>query len=82
MEVGVRVESEDLITGRLRHVASAYLTFVALDENGKPKAVPPLILVSEDERRRQREASSRRSMRLAEKTSEKECQHDFDSCKL
>jgi acyl-CoA hydrolase len=60
MEVGVRVESEDLYTGEIRHTASAYLTFVALDERHKPKEVPPLILETEDEKRRNREALERR----------------------
>ncbi|MFZ5868644.1 MAG: acyl-CoA thioesterase, partial [Thermodesulfobacteriota bacterium] len=45
MEVGVRVEAENLLTGDVRHTASAYLTFVALDQTGKPAEVPPLILV-------------------------------------
>ncbi|MGB6067454.1 MAG: acyl-CoA thioesterase, partial [Desulfomonilaceae bacterium] len=44
MEVGVRVEAEDLLTGNVRHTASAYLSFVALDQNGVPTQVPPLIL--------------------------------------
>jgi len=42
MEVGVRVETEDPLTGEMKHVASAYLTFVAFDEQGKPKPIPPL----------------------------------------
>jgi len=52
MEVGVRVEAEDLRTGAVRHTASAYLTFVSLDEAGKPRQLPPLILEGEDDRRR------------------------------
>ncbi len=44
MELGVRVEAENLVSGEVRHTSSAYLTFVALDENGKPRAVPALIL--------------------------------------
>jgi acyl-CoA hydrolase len=82
MEVGVRAEAEDILNARLRHVASAYLTFVALDENGRPKELPPLILESDDEIRREREAHTRRDARLAEKTKEKECQRDFVSCAL
>lgn len=70
MEVGVRVESENTITGEVRHTSSAYLTFVALDENGKPKEVPPLILETEDEIRRNKEAKERRNMRLNEKRRE------------
>ncbi len=41
MEVGVRVEAENLLTGEIRHAASAYLTFVAMDEKGRPCPVPP-----------------------------------------
>lgn len=70
MELGVRVEAEDLRTGQVRHTASAYLTFVALDENGRPTPVPPLTLDGEEERRRHQEALNRREMRLAEKASE------------
>ena len=60
MEVGVRVESEDLYTGEVRHTASAYLTYVALDEHHKPTGVPPLILKTDEEKRRNREAQVRR----------------------
>jgi acyl-CoA hydrolase len=60
LEVGVRVESEDLYTGEVRHTASAYLTFVALDENHRPREIPPLILETDEERRRNAEALARR----------------------
>jgi len=80
MEIGVRVESEDLLTGIVKHTASAYLTFVALDENSKPKEVPPLILVTEEEKRRNQEAMARREIRLAEKQREKECRSDSTKC--
>lgn len=70
MEIGVRVEAENLITGDVRHAASAYLTYVALDRSGKPREVPPLILETEDDHRRNREAVSRRQIRLAEKKRE------------
>ena len=60
LEVGVRVEAEDLISGQVRHVASAYLSFVALDENGKPAPVPPLIPEDDEDRRRMAEAEERR----------------------
>jgi len=82
MEIGVRVEAEDLVTGQVRHTASAYLTFVALDENGRPKKIPSLILETEHEKRRHRESQERRESRLAEKKREKECQRDIDSCEL
>jgi acyl-CoA hydrolase len=70
MEIGVRVEAENVITGVVRHAASAYLTYVALDPNGKPREVPPLILETEEERRRNGEARRRRDVRLAEKKQE------------
>jgi uncharacterized protein (TIGR00369 family) len=63
MEIGVRVEAENLITGEIRHTVSAYLTFVALDENGKPKKVPPLILETEEDIRRNCEAKIRKEER-------------------
>ncbi|MDY6851583.1 MAG: acyl-CoA thioesterase [Thermodesulfobacteriota bacterium] len=71
MEAGVRVEAENIITGKVRHTASAYLTFVCLDDKGRPAPVPPLILETDNERRRNREAQARRKMRLAEKEREK-----------
>jgi acyl-CoA hydrolase len=67
MEVGVRVETENLFTGEVRHTASAYLTFVALDRNGRPTPVPQLIPEIDDEKRRHRQAMERRAVRLAEK---------------
>ncbi len=66
MEVGVRVETEDLMNGDVRHTASAYLTFVALDKAGRPLSVPPLVLETDDDRRRNREAQLRREVRLKE----------------
>jgi uncharacterized protein (TIGR00369 family) len=70
MEIGVRVEAEDIRTGEARHTASAYLTYVCLDENGKPMPVPPIMFESEDEIRRNREAIERRRRRLSEKQEE------------
>ncbi len=67
MEIGVRVEAENLITGTVRHAASAYLTYVALGTDGKPREVPPLILETEEDRRRNSEANHRREARLEEK---------------
>ena len=63
MEIGVRVDTEDLITGRLTHTASAYLTFVALDENGRPREVPRLVPETEEEKRRLAEARERAARR-------------------
>ena len=64
MEVGVRMEVEDLHTGHRRHSSSAYLTFVAIDDSGKPAAVPPVIPETEQERRRYAQAELRRQARL------------------
>ncbi|MFH2012610.1 MAG: acyl-CoA thioesterase [Pseudomonadota bacterium] len=71
MEVGIRVESENLMTGEKRHIASAYMTFVALDRNNRPTPLPPLILETDEEKRRNEQAKGRRERRLAEKTKEK-----------
>lgn len=65
MEIGVKVETETLLTGRKLHTCSAYLTFVALDENGKPMPIPPVIPETEEEKRRYTEAGDRREYRLA-----------------
>lgn len=80
MEIGVRVETEDLLAGIKVHLASAYLTFVALDENKKPVEVPPLKLVTLEGIRRNQEAMNRRKLRLAEKSKEKKCQSNTDNC--
>ena len=63
----MRVESENPRTGDVRHTSTAYLTMVALDDNGEPTAVPPLLIDSPDEERRMREAELRRRNRLAER---------------
>lgn len=70
MEVGVRVEAENLRTGEVRHTASAYLTFVALGPDGKPASVPELVLETEQDIRRNCEAQVRKKIRLAEKARE------------
>jgi len=64
MEIGVRVEAENFVTGEVRHTGSAYLTFVALDQNYKAKVINPLILETEDDKRRNCEAQERRRIRL------------------
>ena len=64
MEVGCRVETEDMRTQTRRYTTKAYLTFVAMDEHGKPRPLPALELESDDDRRRHREAETRRSERL------------------
>jgi acyl-CoA hydrolase len=75
MEIGVRVEAENLVTGVIRHTASAYLTFVAIDKNGNAQAVPPLILETEEEKRRNNEAAVRRRMRRELGAKEDSCQN-------
>jgi acyl-CoA hydrolase len=67
MEVGVRVESEDVRTGEITHTSTAYLTMVALDEQGRPVPVAPVSPDSPDAERRAREAQLRRDNRLAER---------------
>lgn len=66
MEVGVRVEAEDLISGKLTHTSSCYLTYVALDGEGKPSTIPPVVPDAADERRRFEQAMARRKIREAE----------------
>lgn len=68
MEVGVRVESEDLLTGKVVHVSSAHLVFVSIDENGHPAALPPLVAETDEERRRMKAAEERRARRLSRPT--------------
>lgn len=66
MEVGVDVYSENAMTGERKHTTTAYVTFVAIDENTrKPKLAPPLIVKTAEEKRRFREAAQRRKTRLA-----------------
>ena len=67
LEVGVRVEAEDPRTGTIRHTTTAYLTMVALDDDGRPSEVPALECETDAERRREREAQLRRKNRLAER---------------
>ena len=67
MEVGVRVDAENPRTGEQRHTNSAYLTMVALDEEGRPTGVAPLLVDGSEGERRAREAEVRRSNRLAER---------------
>ena len=67
VEVGVRVEAEDVRSGAVHHVSTAYLTMVALGDDGRPCPVPPLEPGDEIERRRAREAQWRRDNRLSER---------------
>ena len=67
MEVGVRVEKENVLTRETLHTSTAYLTFVALDEEGRPAPVPAVDPQTEDQERRAREAQLRRDNRLRER---------------
>lgn len=72
MEVGVRVEAEDLLTGGRRHTNSCYLTFVAIDRNGRPIEVPGIRAETPDEIRRHEAAEERRRRRQEERTAEEQ----------
>jgi acyl-CoA hydrolase len=65
MEVGVKVTAENPITGELTHTNSAYLVYVALDDDGKPSSVPELVLETDEELRRFEEAKERQALRLS-----------------
>jgi acyl-CoA hydrolase len=64
MEVGCRVETEDPRTRSRRYTTKGYLTFVAVNETGHPRPVPPLVLTTDTERRRCEQAAERRARRL------------------
>jgi acyl-CoA hydrolase len=64
MEVGCRVDTEDMRTQVRRYVTKAYLTFVAIDERGRPRQLPALTLATEDDTRRHAQAAARRHARL------------------
>jgi len=63
MEIGVKADAENFITGEIRHIAFAYLTFVALDSELKPRKVPSLILETDEDRRRNKDAKERLKIR-------------------
>jgi acyl-CoA hydrolase len=67
MEIGVRIEAQDPTTRKGTQTGSCYLTYVALDERGKPTAIPPLLATTPAEKRRFKEALARRRLREAEK---------------
>lgn len=67
LECGVRVEAESPVSGRRVHASSAYIVFVAIDEEGAPRPVPPIVAETDDQRRRQREARLRREARMTHK---------------
>lgn len=64
LEVGVRVEAENLITGVKRHTNSCYLTYVAIDDAGRPTEVAPVVAETPEEQRRYRAAERRRGLRI------------------
>jgi len=66
IEVGVRVEAENLLTGEKRHTNDSYLTFVAIDDHGRPVAVPPVLPETPEEHERYRQAQERRQRRALE----------------
>jgi len=70
MEVGVRVEAMDVLTGDVTHTNSAYLVYVALDENLQPVEVPPLVATTADEERRMEEGRQRQMERLQKRRAE------------
>ena len=70
LEVGVKVEAENLISGERRHTNSCYVTFVAIDTAGHPVPVPSVVPESDDDRRRFEAAKARRARRLEERRSE------------
>ena len=72
----MRVDVETLPSGRRRHVASAHLVFVALDRDGKPAQVAPLVAETKVEHRRQAQARVRREQRLLRKTALEEAGGD------
>ena len=65
MEVGVRVDAENYLGSRKVHTSSGYLVYVALDQNGRPRPVPPVVAETPVQQQRQREAKLRREARLA-----------------
>ena len=67
MEVGIRVEAEDILTGEITHTNTAYCVYVALGPDGKPAPVPPLIAETGEERRRMEEGKHRQQIRLKER---------------
>jgi acyl-CoA hydrolase len=67
MEVGVKIIAENVLTGEKRHTNSCYITYVALDEQGVPTEVPPIVPETADEKRRYDRAAKRRGSRLMDR---------------
>ncbi len=72
MEIGVKAMVEDVREQRFRHVSSAYLTYVAVDQQGRGLIVPQLIPETEHQKRRFEDAGRRREMRAGETQRRKE----------
>lgn len=67
MEVGVKIVAENVLTGEKRHTNSCYVTYVALDDRGRPSEVPPIIAETPDEKRRYERAAKRRAARVMDR---------------
>jgi acyl-CoA hydrolase len=67
MEVGVRVDAEDMLTGKVVHVSSAYLLYVAIGDDGKTAPLPPLLAETDEEKRRMAAAKLRRERRMQQR---------------
>ena len=67
MEVGVKIIAENVLTGEKRHTNSCYVTYVALDDKGRPTEVPPIVPVTADEKRRFERAAKRRAARVMDR---------------
>jgi acyl-CoA hydrolase len=67
MEVGVKIVAENVLTGEKRHTNSCYVTYVALDDNGQPTAVPPIEPQTEEEKQRYDRAAQRRASRVMDR---------------
>ena len=68
MEIGVRIDAESPFTGEVRLTATAYLTFVAIDDKNKPTKIPKIIPETEDEKRRYERAVNRHLIRRKERS--------------
>jgi len=70
MEVGVKILAMDVATGKVRHTNSSYVTMVAIDDQGRPTAVPQLIPETDDDRRREKEGAERAAQRKLMRTTQ------------
>jgi len=67
MEVGVKIIAENVLSGERRHTNSCYVTYVALDDHGRPTEVPPVVPETPDEKRRFERAAKRRASRVMDR---------------